>query len=122
MSVIVSSGSTDPLTNLETNTSYWIARYKESSWCFEGRNSKPPWIITILFIVLFTWWRSEGMAFAAPLAIIGLWRMHSEKNALADCAHARYMLKGREYDEDELSKPLTLDEKAMLESWKKALG
>ena len=62
------------------------------------------------------------MAFAAPLAIIGLWRMHSEKNALADCAHARYMLKGREYDEDELSKPLTLDEKAMLESWKKALG
>ena len=71
----------NPLTNLETNTSYWIARYKESSWCFDGRNSKPPWIITILFVVLFTWWRSEGMAIAAPLAVIGLWRMHFENGS-----------------------------------------
>lgn len=122
VSVIVGSGSRDSLTNSGTNTTYWIARYKESSWCFEGRNTKPPWIITILFVVLFTWWRSEGMAIAAPLAVIGLWRMHFEKNALADCAHALNELKGQEYDRDELSKPLTLEEKAMLEVMKKALS
>ncbi|MDC0277616.1 hypothetical protein OAK87_01430 [bacterium] len=108
----------DPLTNSGTDTSYWIARYKESNWCFEGRNSKPPWIITILLVVLFLWWRAEGAAFVAPWAVIGLWRMYFEKNALADCAHALSELKGREYDRDELSKPLTLEEKAMLKRTK----
>ncbi len=48
--------------------------------------------------------------------------MHLEKNALADCAHALIELKGQEYDRDELSKPLTSEEKAMLEMVKKASG
>jgi len=122
VSVIVGSGSRDSLTNSGTNTSHWIARYKESSWCFEGRNTKPPWIITILFAVLFLSWRVEGAAFVAPWAVIGLWRMYLEKYALADCARALNELKGEEYDRDELSKPLTSEEKAMLEVMKKALG
>ena len=122
MSVIVGSGSRDSLTNSGTNTSYWIARYKESSWCFEGRNNKPPWIITIPFAVLFLSWRVEGAAFVAPWVVIGLWRMYLEKNALADSARALNELKGEEYDRDELSKPLTSEEKAMLEVMKKALG
>ena len=102
------------MTNSGTDTSYWIARYKESSWCFEGRNPNPPWIITILYAVLVLVWRVEGAAFVALWAVVGLWRMHFEKNALADCAHALNELKGQEYDRDELSKPLTLEEKAML--------
>lgn len=96
MSVIVGSGSRDSLTNSGTDTSYWIARYKENSWCFDGRNTKPPWIITVLFAVLFIWLRGEGMAIVAPWAVIGLWRMYLEKNALADCAHALNELKGQE--------------------------